>query len=100
MGGSWSGGVNDKDAEIFDPAGTWTKLTGVPVAPIYTKEENKAPTPLRYRADNHAWLFGWSNAQGVRCNVQDRARNMLAAQWLSFAGAMLAQSSLITSTRA
>jgi hypothetical protein len=40
--------------------GTWTLLPGVPVTPILTND----PEGM-YRADNHAWLFGWSNGEGV-----------------------------------
>ncbi|KGO47189.1 Galactose oxidase/kelch, beta-propeller [Penicillium expansum] len=56
IGGSWAGGSNvDKDGEIWDPyTQTWTLLTGASVKPMLT---NDMEGP--WRADNHAWLFGW-----------------------------------------
>ena len=63
VGGSWSGGTSVKNGEIFDPnAGTWTLLPGVPAEPIYTNDPGG-----KYRADNHAWLFGWSGGRGALC---------------------------------
>lgn len=61
IGGSWSGGTSVKDAEIFDPADqTWTELPGIDPTLIYTDDAQG-----KYRADNHAWLFGWSNGLGA-----------------------------------
>ena len=57
IGGSWSGGQGGKDGEIYDPIlDTWTLLPGCPVEPIITSDSAGV-----YRADNHAWLFGWKN---------------------------------------
>ena len=57
IGGSWSGGYGGKNGEIYDPSkNTWTLLSGCPVAPMLT-----ADAAGIYRADNHAWLFGWKN---------------------------------------
>ena len=66
VGGSWSGGTSDKDAEIFDPSGdAWAALPGITADIIYTDDPAG-----KYRADNHAWLFGWSNGEGACCDAQ------------------------------
>ncbi|KAI9889961.1 MAG: hypothetical protein M1814_004579 [Vezdaea aestivalis] len=55
IGGSWSGGEGNKNGEIYSPsANTWTLLPSCPVAPMLTADAQGV-----YRADNHAWLFGW-----------------------------------------
>ncbi|UNI23759.1 Galactose oxidase [Purpureocillium takamizusanense] len=57
IGGSWSGGVFEKNGEIWDPAtNTWRMLPGAAVKPMLTKDRGGL-----YRSDNHAWLFGWHN---------------------------------------
>ncbi|KAH7119352.1 hypothetical protein B0J13DRAFT_568646 [Dactylonectria estremocensis] len=55
IGGSWSGALGGKNGEIYDPkARTWTLLPKAIVAPMLTKDKEGI-----YKADNHAWLFGW-----------------------------------------
>ena len=55
IGGSWSGGEGNKYGEIYNPsANTWTLLPNCPVGPMLTNDAQGV-----YRADNHAWLFGW-----------------------------------------
>ncbi|KAJ5929680.1 Galactose oxidase/kelch beta-propeller [Penicillium verhagenii] len=56
IGGSWAGGSNlQKDGEVWDPyAKTWTLLRGASVKPMLTNDMEGM-----WRADNHAWLFGW-----------------------------------------
>lgn len=55
LGGSWSGGQGGKSAEVWDPAGGWAVLTGVPETNII------GPDPKGvYRGDNHLWLFATS----------------------------------------
>ncbi|GKU07082.1 sialidase-1 [Fusarium langsethiae] len=55
MGGSWSGPRGGKNGEIYDPKGrTWTSLPKCLVGPMLTKDKEGV-----YKADNHAWLFGW-----------------------------------------
>lgn len=57
IGGSWSGGVSKKNGEIYDPASkSWKMLPGADVTPMLTADKQGL-----YRADNHAWLFGWRN---------------------------------------
>ena len=58
IGGSWSGGQGGKNGSVFDYAtDTWSLLLGCPVAPMLTNDAAGV-----YRADNHGWLFAWSNA--------------------------------------
>ena len=55
IGGSYSGGVGNKNGEVLDAAGTfWTALPGCEVKPMLT-----ADAAGTFRADNHGWLFGW-----------------------------------------
>ena len=55
IGGSWSGGQGNKNGEVFNPgSNSWSALPGCPVAPMLTADAQGV-----YRADNHAWLFGW-----------------------------------------
>ena len=56
IGGSWSGGRFQKDGEVYEPGGDWTNATGCKTAPLLTDDSRGI-----YRADNHAWLFGWRN---------------------------------------
>lgn len=55
IGGSFSGGIQTKNGEIFDPvANSWTMLPGCKADSLNTQD-----TP--WRRDNHAWLYGWSD---------------------------------------
>jgi galactose oxidase len=57
IGGSWSGGIAKKNGETYDPStNTWTLLSAADVTPMLTNDAVGL-----YRADNHAWLFGWKN---------------------------------------
>lgn len=57
IGGSWSGGRGGKNGEIYDPhSNSWKLLPGCPVQPMLTQDHEGV-----YRADNHAWLFGWKD---------------------------------------
>ena len=57
IGGSWSGGEGGKNGEVYNTGtNAWSLLSGCPVAPILTADQQGV-----YRADNHAWLFGWKN---------------------------------------
>ena len=59
LGGSWSGGIGTegKKAEIFDPhmPKAWKLLGDIDNSYILTKDKAG-----EYRADNHAWFFGWA----------------------------------------
>ena len=58
IGASWSGGLGGKNGEIYNTAAnTWTLLPGCPVAPMLTADAQGI-----FRADNHGWLFAWSDA--------------------------------------
>ncbi|RQS23543.1 RICIN domain-containing protein [Burkholderia sp. Bp8998] len=55
LGGSWSGGLGGKQAELWDGS-RWTVLSGVPETNIV------GPDPQGiYRGDNHLWLFAQAN---------------------------------------
>ncbi|EXK84413.1 galactose oxidase [Fusarium oxysporum f. sp. raphani 54005] len=55
IGGSWSGGIFEKNGEVYDPSSkTWTSLPGALVKPMLTADQQGL-----YRSDNHGWLFGW-----------------------------------------
>ncbi|MDG4863346.1 discoidin domain-containing protein, partial [Streptomyces sp. T-3] len=59
LGGSWSGGSGSKGGEVWSPsAGTWRKLSGVPVGSTMTGDP-AGP----YRADNHQWLYATSGGR-------------------------------------
>lgn len=53
LGGSWSGGNEDKKGELLTPGGRWTVLANVLPDDFMTADPTGA-----YRADNHMWLFG------------------------------------------
>jgi galactose oxidase len=57
IGGSWSGGLGNKNGEIYNPSSNiWSLLDGCPVAPMLTADAQGI-----FRQDNHGWLFGWKN---------------------------------------
>ena len=57
LGGSWSGGLGNKNAEIWTN-GTWQPLSGVTAGPI------TGPDPEGvFRGDNHLWLFAIGGGQ-------------------------------------
>ncbi|OLN89015.1 Galactose oxidase 2 [Colletotrichum chlorophyti] len=57
IGGSWAGGVTEKNGELFDPrTRTWTSLPGCRVEPMLTADARGM-----FASDNHAWLFAWKN---------------------------------------
>ncbi|HYN93407.1 MAG TPA: discoidin domain-containing protein [Pilimelia sp.] len=58
IGGSWRGGQGGKHGEIWSATGGWQKLSSAPVTPMLTADRQGV-----YRADNHAWLFGWSGGR-------------------------------------
>jgi len=57
VGGSWSGGLGNKDGEVWTSSTGWQRLSGVPEDPILGPDPGGI-----YRADNHAWLFGQPTA--------------------------------------
>ena len=66
IGGSWNGGRGNKNGEVFNPAtSTWAALPGCPVAPIITGDVQGV-----FRADNHAWLFGWKGGSVFQVRSQ------------------------------
>ncbi|WP_321787855.1 jacalin-like lectin [Burkholderia pyrrocinia] len=61
LGGSWLGGAAPKNAELWSPStGTWSQLSGVPVAP-FLEPGQSSPEP--YVADSHLWLIPAGNGK-------------------------------------
>ncbi|HET9646431.1 MAG TPA: RICIN domain-containing protein [Burkholderiaceae bacterium] len=59
IGGSWSGGTGNKDAEVWSLAsGTWRRPSALLARYLLTGDSNGV-----YRSDNHAWLFAASNGR-------------------------------------
>lgn len=56
LGGSWSGGIGNKTAEVWTEGQGWRMLPGIPSAPMRTVDAQG-----EYREDNHLWLFAWEN---------------------------------------
>lgn len=76
IGGSWSGGRGGKDGEIYNVTDdSWTELSGCKVKPMFTDDGAGV-----YRADNHAWLFGWKG------NTVFQAGPSKAMNWYSMDG--------------
>ena len=57
-GGSWSGGLGEKHAEVWTAATGWRRLSGVPVDPALGVDPGGI-----FRADNHMWLFAMGNGR-------------------------------------
>jgi galactose oxidase len=58
LGGSWSGGTGGKNGEIWSPSTGSRALPDALVGPAMTADRAGA-----YRADNHMWLFAWTNGR-------------------------------------
>ncbi|HET6358909.1 discoidin domain-containing protein [Streptomyces sp.] len=57
LGGSWSGGKERKDGEVWSPVdGSWRKLPKVPITSTLTQDEVN-------RSDNHQWLYAFSKGR-------------------------------------
>ncbi|WP_426978402.1 discoidin domain-containing protein [Pseudarthrobacter sp. O4] len=75
IGGSFSGGIGNKDGEVWSAAGGWRKLPNVLVDKILTADPRGG-----YRSDNHTWLFA---APGGRVFQAGPSRQM---NWISTTG--------------
>lgn len=58
LGGSWSGGLGGKSAEVWTDGQGWSSLPGIRPEPFQTNDRQGV-----YRADNHLWLFATSGGQ-------------------------------------
>ncbi len=60
VGGSWSGGVGPKPAELYTAAGGWRTLAGISTSDstLLTSDSEGL-----YRADNHMWLIPMGNGR-------------------------------------
>ncbi|OJJ07303.1 hypothetical protein ASPVEDRAFT_46644 [Aspergillus versicolor CBS 583.65] len=63
IGGSWSGGNKvEKNGEVYNPIKKkWYTRSGAKVDAMLTNDRLG-----RWRADNHAWLFGWKNGSAFQ----------------------------------
>ncbi|MDQ0922355.1 galactose oxidase [Pseudarthrobacter sp. W1I19] len=75
IGGSWSGGVGNKNGEVWSRSRGWRTLANVPVTNILTDDPDGG-----YRSDNHPWLFA---APGGRVFQAGPSRRM---NWISTNG--------------
>lgn len=55
LGGSWSGGLGNKQGEVWTEGQGWRRLSGVPAEPFTANDPQGV-----YRGDNHLWLFAWT----------------------------------------
>jgi hypothetical protein len=63
IGGSWSGGEGNKDAEIWTEESGWRVLTGLQNELLWNSNDyNNEPQGI-YRLDNHAWLWAAPNGK-------------------------------------
>jgi galactose oxidase len=63
IGGSWSGGnKEEKNGEVYNPIKRkWYTRSGTKVNNMLTNDRLG-----RWRADNHAWLFGWKDGSAFQ----------------------------------
>jgi hypothetical protein len=73
LGGSWSGYAENKNAEIWTPAGGWRLLPGVPVTPFLQAGDI-------WGSDSHMWLLTAGNGRVLHAGPQ---RNMA---WIDTTG--------------
>ncbi|KAJ5938689.1 hypothetical protein N7466_001823 [Penicillium verhagenii] len=69
IGGSWSGGNKaEKNGEVYNPhKGKWYTRSGARVNDMLTNDRLG-----RWRADNHAWLFGWKDGSVLQAGPSVR----------------------------
>ena len=58
LGGSWTGGVGDKSAEVFRDD-SWQRLDGIEASDSIVTSDFRG----LFRGDNHMWLFAWEDGQ-------------------------------------
>jgi len=65
IGGSWSGGRADKEAEVWTEDLGWTLRTGLPKELLWNANDAATETTSEssYRLDNHAWLWAAPNGK-------------------------------------
>ncbi|MFT5847916.1 discoidin domain-containing protein [Psychroserpens sp.] len=63
IGGSWSGGQGNKDAEIWTEELGWRLLTGLENEILWNTDDFNSEPQGVYRLDNHAWLFAGPNGK-------------------------------------
>ncbi|MFZ0665395.1 MAG: discoidin domain-containing protein, partial [Acidimicrobiales bacterium] len=75
LGGSWSGGIGGKTAEVWSSTAGWRELPGVPENLIETNDTNKS------EADSYGWFIASSNNNVL---VAGPAKKM---DWVTTSGA-------------
>ncbi|AZQ57684.1 DUF1929 domain-containing protein [Maribacter sp. MJ134] len=63
IGGSWSGGEGNKDAEIWRPETGWRVLSGLQNEILWNVNDSDSEGQGIYRLDNHAWLWPAPNGK-------------------------------------
>jgi len=58
LGGSWSGGVGNKHAEVWTPTGNWRRLSGVLVDSMLSNDPSR-----NFGMDSHFWLLPSGNGR-------------------------------------
>jgi galactose oxidase len=56
LGGSWSGGLGNKNGEVWNPISGWRLNANIAASAILTND-----TAGIFRSDNHGWFFGVDN---------------------------------------
>jgi YVTN family beta-propeller protein len=58
LGGSWSGGVGNKHGELWTKAGTWSRMSGIPIDPFLSVDDSRD-----FGMDSHLWLLSTGNGK-------------------------------------
>ena len=69
LGGSWNGGIGNRNAEIWTAAGGWRALPGVPVQPMQSDPNVVATFWLE---DSHMWLIPTGNGKVLQAGPSER----------------------------
>tara|TARA_R110002049_G_scaffold181272_2_gene348508 strand:+ start:113843 stop:119266 length:5424 start_codon:yes stop_codon:yes gene_type:complete len=72
LGGSWSGGEGNKDAELWSPLTGWTLLPGLQNELLWNSNDLSQEGRGIYRVDNHAWLWPAPNGKVFHAGPGER----------------------------
>ncbi len=74
LGGSWSGGVGGKYAEVWSPTSGWRELTGIPENSMVTQDFSSED-------DSYGWFIATSNGEVLQAGPSSEMH------WISTTGA-------------